>query len=195
MMPRRAFVGTLAVALLAAPRRAHAQPPAKAPRVGWLGRSAGRESPTFKAFADGLRDLGYVIGENLAVDVRTPEQDKVEQYPDVAARLVAAGVDVILAPTPHALEAATRATKTIPIVGVDFESDPVAKGWVATLARPGGNVTGFFLDIPEMSGKQLQLLKEAKPSLARVAVLGDARVNELQFRATEVAAQGAGLTL
>ena len=195
MMPRRAFVGTLAVALLAAPRRAHAQPPAKAPRVGWLGRSAGRESPTFKAFADGLRDLGYVIGENLAVDVRTPEQDKVEQYPDVAARLVAAGVDVILAPTPHALEAATKATKTIPIVGVDFESDPVAKGWVATLARPGGNVTGFFLDIPEMSGKQLQLLKEVKPSLARVAVLGDARVNELQFRATEVAAQGAGLTL
>jgi len=195
MMPRRAFVGTLAVALLAAPRRAHAQPPAKAPRVGWLGRSAGRESPTFKAFADGLRDLGYVIGENLAVDVRTPEQDKVEQYPDVAARLVAAGVDVILAPTPHALEAATKATKTIPIVGVDFESDPVAKGWVATLARPGGNVTGCFLDIPEMSGKQLQLLKEVKPSLARVAGLGDARVNELQFRATEVAAQGAGLTL
>ncbi len=129
------------------------------------------------------------------MDVRTPEQDKVEQYPDVAARLVAAGVDVILAPTPHALEAATKATKTIPIVGVDFESDPVAKGWVATLARPGGNVTGFFLDIPEMSGKQLQLLKEVKPSLARVAVLGDARVNELQFRATEVAAQGAGLTL
>jgi len=111
------------------------------------------------------------------------------------AGFVAAGVDVILAPTPHALEAATKATKTIPIVGVDFESDPVAKGWVATLARPGGNVTGFFLDIPEMSGKQLQLLKEVKPSLARVAVLGDARVNELQFRATEVAAQGAGLTL
>jgi putative ABC transport system substrate-binding protein len=71
----------------------------------------------------------------------------------------------------------------------------VAKGWVATLARPGGNVTGFFLDIPEMSGKQLQLLKEIKPNLARVAVLGDARVNELQFRATDVAAQGASLTL
>lgn len=195
MIPRRVFVGTFGVALLVMPRRAYAQPSAKAPRVGWLGRSAGRGSPTFKAFADGLRDLGYVIGENVALDVRTPEQDKVEQYPDVAARLVAAGVDVILASNPYALEAATKATKTIPIVGVDFESDPVAKGWVATLARPGGNVTGFFLDIPELSGKQLQLLKEVKPNLARVAVLGDARVNELQFRATEVAAQGARLTL
>ena len=87
MIPRRVFVGTLGVvALLAVPRRAHAQPLAKAARVGWLGRSAGRESSTFKAFAEGLRDLGYVIGENLAIDVRTPEQDKVEQYPDVADR-------------------------------------------------------------------------------------------------------------
>ncbi len=93
------------------------------------------------------------------------------------------------------MEAAVKATKTIPVVGVDFESDPVAKGWVATLARPGGNVTGFFLDMPELSGKQLQLLKEVKPNLARVAVLGDARANEPQFRATEVAAQGAGLML
>ena len=89
----------------------------------------------------------------------------------------------------------TKATKTIPIVGVDLESDPVAKGWVASLARPGGNVTGFFLDIPEMSGKQLQLLKEVKPTLARVAVLGTRAVNELQFRATEVAARSGGLTL
>jgi ABC-type uncharacterized transport system substrate-binding protein len=195
MIPRRAFVGIFGVALLAGPRRVYAQLPVKAPRVGWLGRSAGRGSPTFQAFADGLRGLGYVIGENVAVDVRTPEEDKVEQYPDVAAGLVAASVDVILASNPYALEAATKATKTIPIVGVDFESDPVAKGWVATLARPGGNVTGFFLDIPEMSGKQLQLLKEVKPNLARVAVLGDARVNELQFRATDVAARGVSLTL
>jgi len=139
--------------------------------------------------------LGYVVGENLAIDVQTPDQDKVEQYPDVATRLVAAGVDVILASNPYAVEAAVKATKTIPVVGVDFESDPVAKGWVATLARPGGNVTGFFLDMPELSGKQLQLLKEVKPNLARVAVLGDARANEPQFRATEVAAQGAGLML
>jgi len=96
---------------------------------------------------------------------------------------------------PHALDAMTKATKTVPIGGVELESDPVAKGWVASLARPGGNVTGFFLDLPEMSGKQLQLLKEVKPTLARVAVLGDPGVNELQFRATEIAARSGGLTL
>jgi putative ABC transport system substrate-binding protein len=103
--------------------------------------------------------------------------------------------DVILAATPSAIEATTRATRTIPIVGVDLESDPVAKGWAATLAHPGGNFTGFVLDIPEMSGKQLQFLKEVKPDLIRVAVVGDPRVNELQWRATEAAARGAGLTI
>jgi putative ABC transport system substrate-binding protein len=103
--------------------------------------------------------------------------------------------DVILAATPSAIEATTRATRTIPIVGVDLESDPVAKGWAATLAHPGGNFTGFVLDILEMSGKQLQFLKEVKPDLSRVAVLGDPRVNELQSRATEAAARGAGLTI
>jgi hypothetical protein len=108
MITRRVFVGIIGVALLAGPRLGYAQPPVKAPRVGWLGRSAGRGSPTFQAFADGLRDLGYVIGENVAVDVRTPQQDKVEQYPDVAAGLVATRVDVILASNPYALEAATK---------------------------------------------------------------------------------------
>ena len=118
-----------------------------------------------------------------------------EQYPDVAVRLVTAGVDVILASNPYAVAAVARATTTIPVVAVDFESDPVAKGWVTSLARPGRNVTGFFLDIPEISAKQLQILKEVKPNLAKVAVLGDPRVNELQFRATEAGAQGARLTL
>jgi putative tryptophan/tyrosine transport system substrate-binding protein len=194
-VPRRAFIASLAGALLATRRPASAQSPARAARIGWLGRSAGRASPTFKAFADGLRDLGYVIGENLIVDVVTPEQDKVEQYPEIARQLVASGVDVILASNPYAVDAATRATTTIPVVAVDFESDPVAKGWVTTLARPGRNVTGFFLDIPELTSKQLQILKEVKPSLSRVAALGDARVNEPQFRATELGAQGTRLTL
>jgi hypothetical protein len=84
---------------------------------------------------------------------------------------------------------ATKATQAIPIVGLDLESDPVAKGWVTSLARPGGNVTGIFLDIPEMSGKQLQFLSEAVPKLERVAVLGDPRVNDLQFSSTEAAAR------
>lgn len=197
VIPRRFFIGTLGLGLLATHRRAHAQASAKAPRVGWLSGqfSARRESPNFKAFTQGLREFGYVVGQNVLVDVRTPERDTFEQYSDLATQLVADGFDVILAANPHSLEAVTKATKTIPVVGVDLESDPVAKGWAGSLAHPGRNLTGFFLDIPEMSGKQLQFLKEAKPNLARVAVLGDPRVNELQFRATAAAALGAGLTL
>jgi len=196
VIPRRAFIGILGLGLLAEPRRANAQAPAKAPRVGWLSGPAGARhgSPDFKAFTEGLRELGYVIGQNVVVDVRTPG-DKVEQYPDLAARLVTEGVDVILAANPHSIEAVIKATKTIPVVGVDLESDPVARGWVTSLARPDRNLTGFFLDIPEMSGKQLQFLKEVKPDLARVAVLGDPRVNEKQFRAIQDAARGARLTL
>jgi putative ABC transport system substrate-binding protein len=197
LIPRRSFVGTLGLGMLTAHRRAHAQTSAKAPRIGWLsgGFVAQQESPNFRAFKQGLRDLGYVIGQNVLVDVRSPKRDEIGEYPDLGTRLVATGVDVILAANPHSLEAVTRATKTIPVVGVDLESDPVAKEWVVSLAHPGSNVTGFFLDIPEMSGKQLQFLKEVKPNLTRVAVLGDPRVNKLQFRATEVAARGGGLTL
>jgi putative ABC transport system substrate-binding protein len=194
--PRRAFIGTLSVGLLAARRRVHAQAPARVPRVGWLSGAAGvrPDSPQVTAFTEGLRESGYVLGRNVLLEIRTPG-DTVEQYPHLAAGLVAAGVDVILAANPHSLEAVTQATKTIPVVGVDLESDPVARGWVASLARPGGNVTGFFLDIPEMSGKQLQFLKEVKPTLTRVAVIGDPRVNDLQFRAIETAARPAGFTL
>ena len=191
MTSRRAFVRTLGLAALAVHQRVHAQAPAKPPRVGYLGRSPVSQL----AFVEGLRALGYVIGETVLVDVRAPQQNTIEEYSALGSQLVAAGADVLLAANPQALEVMTKATKTIPIVGVDLESDPAAKGWVASLARPGGNVTGFFLDIPEMSGKQLQLLKEVKPTLARVAVLGDRAVNELQFRAAERAARGGGLTL
>jgi putative ABC transport system substrate-binding protein len=194
MMDRRVFLSG-SLAFLGRPRVTEAQPIAKVARVGWLGRSAGKESPTFKAFSDGLRDLGYVSGENVVLVVRTPDQDRVEQYPEVASRLVADGVDVILASNPYALEAATRATTVIPVIAVDFESDPVAKGWVTSLARPGGNVTGFFLDIPEITGKQLQILRELKRGLSRVAALGDARVNDPQFHAADIAASESRLTI
>jgi putative tryptophan/tyrosine transport system substrate-binding protein len=194
-MDRRRFLLTSLAGAFVAPLATQAQPIAKAPRVGYLGRSAGRETPGFKAFAEGLRDLGYVVGENVVVDVRTPEQDKVEQYRDVASGLVAGGVDVILASNPYAVEAATKATTTIPVVAVDFESDPVAKGWVTTLARPGRNVTGFFLDLPEITGKQLQILRDVTPKLSRVAALGDARVNEPQFKSAEIGARGTRLTI
>jgi putative ABC transport system substrate-binding protein len=90
--------------------------------------------------------MGYVGGGNFILEFRAPARpDKYEQFPGLAAQLVAASVDVILAATPSAIEATTRATRAIPIVGVDLESDPVAKGWAATLAHPGGNFTGFVL--------------------------------------------------
>ena len=99
---------------------------------------------------EGLRALGHVIGETVLVDVRAPQQNTIEEFSALGSQLVAAGADILLAANPQALEVMTKATKTIPIVGVDLESDPAAKGWVASLARPGGNVTGFFLDIPEI---------------------------------------------
>ena len=196
MIPRRAFIGTVGLGLLGSRRRASAQASAKVPRVGYLSGSKALTFPPLKAFLEGLQEMAYVPGQNFLFEARAPERpDKYEQNADLAAQLVAAGVDVILASNPSAIEATTKATKTIPIVGVDLESDPVAKGWAATLARPGGNFTGYVLDIPEISGKQLQFLKEVKPDLRRVAVLGDPRVNELQSRATEAAARGAGLTI
>jgi putative ABC transport system substrate-binding protein len=191
MSSRRTFIRTLGLGVLAVHRHVHAQAPPKAAQIGYIGRSPAAQS----AFVEGLRALGYVIGETVLVNARASQQNTIEEYSALTSQLLAAGVDVLLAANPQALEVMTKATKTIPIVGVDLESDPAAKGWVASLARPGGNVTGFFLDIPELSGKQLQLLKEVKPTLARVAVLGDRAVNELQFRAAEGAARGEELTL
>jgi putative ABC transport system substrate-binding protein len=103
--------------------------------------------------------------------------------------------NVIVAASRYAFEAAMRATSTIPIVGIDLESDPVASGWVKSLARPGGNFTGLFLDLPELCGKEIELLKESVPALSHVGVLWDSIIGEVQFRATQTAAPAAGVTL
>ena len=94
---------------------------------------------------------------------------------------------MILAAGPVSIDAVVKVTRSIPVIAIDLESDPVTRGWIASLAHPGANVTGFFLDIPEMSGKQRQFLQEAKPKLSRVAVLGDARVADLQFKGARAA--------
>ena len=193
MIPRRAFMGTFALALLA-PRSIDAQTTAKSATVGWLSGGFAAQGAPLAVFKERLGELGYVVGQNLLLDVQSTQRNESEEYPRLAAKLVAQRVDVILAANPHALDAVTQATHSIPIVGVDLESDPIAKGWVASLARPGRNTTGFFLDIPEISGKQLQFLKEIQPGLSRVAILGDPRINELQFQATEAAARGVGIT-
>ena len=118
--------------------------------------------------------------------------DRVDEF---AREFVALNCGVIFAGTPYAIRAAMKATSTIPIVGIDLESDPVASGLVKSVARPEGNLTGFFLDIPELGGKQIELLMEAVPNVSRLAVLWDATIGTVQFHATEMAPRPAGVTL
>jgi putative ABC transport system substrate-binding protein len=161
----------LILSLLAAPRAAAAQQPAKVPRVGWLsdGIRAGARSHLHEAFLHGLRDLGYVEGEHLIMERRDAE-GQLERLPELAAQLVGLKVDVIVTWSVPGTSAAQRATSTIPIVMAEA-GDPVRTGLVASLARPGGNITGLSVMDPDLTGKQLQLLKEAAPKIARVAVL------------------------
>ena len=141
-----------------------------------------------------LRELGYVEGRNLLFMERWAggNEKRLQRY---AAELVELKVDVIFAAASAAVRAAANATRTIPIVAVDLTSDPVANGWVASLARPGGNVTGFFLDLPELSGKRLEQLKELVPGLSRVAVLWDASQDRTPLKATEVSARALDLRM
>jgi putative tryptophan/tyrosine transport system substrate-binding protein len=141
--------------------------------------------PFRAAFRQGIAELGYVEGKNFAIEDRT----KPESLPQAAADLIRLNVKVILAGAPAALAVASNATTSIPVVGVDLESDPVAKGYVKSLARPGGNVTGIFLDIPELCGKQVGLLKEIVPRLSRIAIFGVPGLNGPQFTAAETAAR------
>jgi putative ABC transport system substrate-binding protein len=136
-----------------------------------------------------MAEFGYVEGKNFTTEYRVNP----ESLPEAAADLVRLNVNVIFAAAPAALAAVSKATTNIPVVGLDLESDPVAKGYVKSLARPGGNITGMFLDIPELSGKQLGLLKEIVPRVSRIAIFGVPGLNELQFTATETAARALAL--
>jgi len=174
------------------PLAARAQQPAeKLPRIGSIQNF---RNENFEAFIQGLREAGYVDGQNMLLETRfyAGVLDRIDEF---ASELVALKCSVILATAPYAVQAVMKATSTIPIVGIDLESDPVANGWVKSLARPGGNLTGFFLDIPELGGKQIELLKEAVPTVARLAVLWDATIGTVQFGATETAARPSGVTL
>ncbi len=184
--PVALFLGSL-VALFAA----QAQQTGKVARVGFL---QARQNENVTAFVQALRDLGYVDGQNVLIETRI-YGDMLDQLPTLAHELVTLQCDVILAAAPYAIRAATSATSTIPIIGIDLESDPVASDWARSLSRPGGNLTGFFLDLPELGGKQLQLLMEAVPGLSQVGVLWDSTIGDVQFRATEAAARAARVTL
>jgi putative tryptophan/tyrosine transport system substrate-binding protein len=168
---------------------AHAQQPTKIPRIGYLtGATAEGQSARIEAFQQGLRDLGYIEGKNIVIEYRYAEE-KLERLPALAVELVRLKVDVIVTGGGGNTRAAKEATTTIPIVMAQ-DTDPVGNGFVASLARPGGNITGLSNLSPEITGKQLELLKEIIPKLSRVAVLGPSTnlTNAPQLTETERAA-------
>ena len=167
MMDRRAFIAG-SLGLLAAPVVVQAQQPAKVPRIGYL-ESGAPGTPLVEAFRQGLRDLGWIEGQNIAVEVRAAE-GKYDRLPELAAELVRLKVDVIFASSTPAALAAKQASTTIPIV-IGRVADPVGSGLVTTLARPGGNITGWTHQGIELRVKYLDLLKEAVPEATRIGVL------------------------
>lgn len=142
--------------LLLASTVGEAQQSPRVHRVGVLGPTPIAPT-TDQAFRQGLRQFGYTDGQNLALEYRDAEAPRLSA---LAAELIRSNVDVIYARGPAAVKAAKDATSTIPIVAIDLESDPVAEGFVRGFGHPGGNITGVFLDLPELGGKQIQLLKE-----------------------------------
>ena len=173
-MQRRAFIGGVAAAATLGPRAAYAQTLAKARRIGLLMTTTpAAAAHIIVAFADGLRELGHVEGKNVLFEYRWAAGDR-ERFAEMAADLVRQHVDVLVASSQAAALAAQRATRTIPIVMVNA-SDPMEAGLVASLVRPGGNVTGLSQQITrEIRAKQLQLLKEMLPKMSRVGVLHSA---------------------
>ena len=188
-MIRRIAVCLLITVFLLTVSLVEAQQAKKVPRIGFLiGTSPSTISDRIEAFRQGLRELGYVEGKNIAIEYRYSE-GKRDRLNELAAELVRLKVDVIVTSGPTPTRAAKEATVTIPII-MGFDNDPVGNGFVASLARPGGNITGLSSLAPEISGKRLELLKEIVPKLSRVAVLGNSTEpgNAQLLKGTEKAA-------
>jgi len=170
-MSKKILIWLMVAIFLTTVSPAGAQQPAKVPRIGRLsGASLSATAARIKAFRQGLRDLGYVEGKNISIEYRFAE-GKRDRLPGLAAELVYLKVDIIVTAGPPATRAAKEATNTIPIVMTN-EADPVGTGFIASLARPGGNITGLSTLAPELGGKRLEILKEVVPKASRVAVLG-----------------------
>jgi len=195
MMSGKIFLWLLATLSLTTVSHAHAQQPKKVFHIGFLSSGASSASENIEVIRQRLRELGYVEGKNIAFEYRGAE-GKIDRLPDLAAELVRLKVDVIVTLSTPAAVAAKNATTTIPIVMTSL-SDPVATGLVASLARPGGNITGVTIMNAETAGKRLQLLKETAPKVSRVAVLwnSDNPGAAVVFKQTQAAAQDLGLQL
>ena len=199
-MNRRDFIAMiggaaalLAVGLTVAPSGG-AQQPAKVPRVGILTPAENEATPVFRAFREGLRELGYIEGETVVIEYRFGA-GSFDPLPALAADLVRLPVDVILTDGgAKAAQIARAATSTIPIVAAT-SGDPVTQGLTTSLAHPSGNITGLTLMSPELNAKRLQLVKEALPEASRVAVLWNPTTSAVQLRAIEAGARALGLQL
>ena len=177
---------------------ASAQQPKKVTRIGYLSTfDTSTDSTRFEAIRLALRELGYIEGRNIVIEHRYGE-GKSDRFPELAAELVHLKVDIILSGVARLIQAAKTATKTIPIVMIGVPADPVERGLVDSLARPGGNVTGLTNLTGELGGKRLELLKDAVPKVARVAVLYEPASPNGVLEVKEVlpvAARGLGLTV
>jgi len=165
----------------------HADSQQAIPRIGVLLPQMA-DAPLGDGLREGLRDLGYIEGQTIAFDVRFAGLNP-DAFPALAADLVRRKVSVLLVSGPAAIRAAKDATSTIPIVALDLESDPVQAGFVRSLAQPGGNMTGCFLDQPGLTGKWLELVREAVPAARRIAVLVDTTTGPWQLAAIKTAAE------
>jgi len=196
-LDRRAFLGTLAGGLLAAPLAAGAQQPGKVYRIGLLDYSAPdpARQEWWKAFRQQMRQLGYVEGQNVRFEARSAQSDY-DQLQKLAAELVGLKMDLIVTGGTNAGIAAKRATSTIPIV-MASGGDPVASGVAASLSQPGGNLTGMTSINRELAGKRLELLRNVAPRASRIAILWDERNegNRLGVNDTEAVAKTLGLTI
>ena len=193
---RRKTIGvivTITLSILAAPIAASAQPQANVPRIGWLsfGYSPSEADRQRSLFLQGLRELGWVEGQNIVIEQRYAEEHS-DRLPALAAELVQLRVKVLVLASSAAIPAAKQATSTIPIV-MTVSDDPVGRGFVASLARPGGNITGLTDISPQLVGKRLELLKEVVPSMVRLAVLGPP--NHADWPEVTVTAQALGIHL
>ena len=187
-MRRREFIMLVGGATLGCPFAARAQQPPM-PVVGVISPLAPEGMrPLLLVFRQGLAEAGYVEGKNVIIEYRFANT-RPELFPEAAGELVRLNAKVIFAGSPEAVDAARNATTSIPTVALDLERDPVALGYVESLAHPGGNVTGMYLDLPELSGKQLDLLRRVFPGISRIAIFGVSRLNALQFAVTETAAR------
>jgi len=190
------MVGIAAIAAIALCTSLHvaAQTAEKVLRIGAVSAGAGRSAPHWVAFERRLAELGYVDGRNVVVDFRSAEGDP-GRLPKLMNDFAKSGVDLIFAPGPEAaLHAARDATKSIPIVVVAIDYDPLARGYVSSLGRPGGNITGVFLRQIELTAKRIELLKEMVPNLHDVAIFSDSFSVD-QLEAAEVAVKTAGIRL